>query len=70
MIPIFGGSYGGCATLVAVTYSPDVFAAAVDYVGISDLGNFMGTPPEIARPHLANNWQRRRATRLECALGA
>lgn len=57
-VAIFGGSYGGYATLVGVTFTPDVFAAAIDYVGISDLSNFMRTLPEIARPHLANNWHR------------
>jgi dienelactone hydrolase len=55
-VGILGGSYGGYATLVGVTFTPDVFAAAVDYVGISDLANFMRTLPPIARPHLANNW--------------
>jgi dipeptidyl aminopeptidase/acylaminoacyl peptidase len=55
-VAILGGSYGGYATLVGVTFTPDVFAAAIDYVGISDLSNFMRTLPEIARPHLANNW--------------
>ena len=55
-VAILGGSYGGYATLVGVTFTPDVFAAAVDYVGISDLSNFMRTLPEVARPHLANNW--------------
>ena len=55
-VAIFGGSYGGYATLVGVTFTPDVFAAAVDYVGISNLANFMRTLPAIARPHLANNW--------------
>ena len=55
-VAIFGGSYGGYATLVGVTFTPDVFAAAIDYVGISDLANFMRTLPPIARPHLANNW--------------
>lgn len=55
-VAIFGGSYGGYATLVGVTFTPDVFAAAIDYVGISDLSNFMRTLPELARPHLANNW--------------
>lgn len=55
-VAIFGGSYGGYAALVGVTFTPDVFAAAVDYVGISDLANFMKTLPMIARPHLANNW--------------
>lgn len=57
-VAIFGGSYGGYATLVGVTFTPDVFAAAIDYVGISSLENFMRTLPEVARPHLANNWHR------------
>ncbi len=55
-VAILGGSYGGYAALVGVTFTPDVFAAAVDYVGISDLANFMRTLPAVARPHLANNW--------------
>jgi dipeptidyl aminopeptidase/acylaminoacyl peptidase len=55
-VAILGGSYGGYAALVGVTFTPDVFAAAVDYVGISDLANFMRTLPAFARPHLANNW--------------
>lgn len=55
-VAILGGSYGGYAALVGVTFTPDVFAAAVDYVGISNLANFMRTLPPIARPHLANNW--------------
>lgn len=57
-VAIFGGSYGGYATLVGVTFTPDVFAAAIDYVGISSLANFMRTLPPTARPHLANNWHR------------
>ncbi|WP_460357582.1 S9 family peptidase [Mycobacterium sp. ZZG] len=57
-VAILGGSYGGYAALVGVTFTPDVFAAAVDYVGISDLANFMRTLPPVARPHLANNWHR------------
>jgi dipeptidyl aminopeptidase/acylaminoacyl peptidase len=55
-VAIFGGSYGGYAALVGVTFTPDVFAAAIDYVGISSLVNFMRTLPATARPHLANNW--------------
>ncbi|MFC5140475.1 S9 family peptidase [Actinomycetospora rhizophila] len=57
-IGIYGGSYGGYASLVGVTVTPDLFAAAVDYVGISDLANFMRTLPPFARPHLTNNWFR------------
>ncbi|OZM71350.1 S9 family peptidase [Amycolatopsis antarctica] len=57
-IGIVGGSYGGYAALVGVTVTPDYFAAAVDYVGISDLANFMRTLPSFLRPHLINNWYR------------
>jgi dipeptidyl aminopeptidase/acylaminoacyl peptidase len=55
-VAILGGSYGGYAALVGITFTPDVFAAAIDYVGISSLANFMRTLPDVARPHLANNW--------------
>ncbi|MGU3500613.1 alpha/beta fold hydrolase [Mycobacterium sp. C31M] len=55
-VAIFGGSYGGYATLVGVTFTPDVFAAAIDYVGISDLANFMRTLPNVGRRFLATNW--------------
>ncbi|MGW0892461.1 S9 family peptidase [Saccharopolyspora sp. NPDC002578] len=57
-VGIYGGSYGGYAALVGVTVTPDRFAAAVDYVGISDLANFMRTLPPFVRPHMANNWYR------------
>ncbi|MFC7329760.1 alpha/beta fold hydrolase [Marinactinospora rubrisoli] len=57
-IGIAGGSYGGYAALVGVTVTPDYFAAAVDYVGISNLANFMRTLPPFARPHQVNNWYR------------
>lgn len=55
-VAIFGGSYGGYASLVGVTFTPDVFAAAIDYVGISSLPNFMRTLPTVARPFLSSNW--------------
>ncbi|KIF78566.1 peptidase [Streptomyces sp. 150FB] len=55
-IAVFGGSYGGYAALVGVTFTPDVFAAAIDCFGISDLANFLRTVPEFAKPHLAPNW--------------
>jgi dipeptidyl aminopeptidase/acylaminoacyl peptidase len=57
-IAIFGGSYGGYATLVGVTFTPERFAAAVEYVGISNLANFMRTVPEFVKPGLINNWYR------------
>ncbi|MBA0046631.1 S9 family peptidase [Mycobacterium sp. NPDC050853] len=55
-VAIFGGSYGGYSALVGVTFTPDVFAAAIDYVGISNLANFMRTLPPFVRPNLTNNW--------------
>ncbi|MFE9577877.1 S9 family peptidase [Nocardia sp. NPDC006044] len=55
-VAIFGGSYGGYAALVGVTFTPDIFAAAIDYVGISNLANFLRTIPSFAKPHTANNW--------------
>ncbi len=40
-IAIYGGSYGGYATLVGLTFTPDVFACGVDLVGPSNLVTFM-----------------------------
>ncbi|MGW0180599.1 S9 family peptidase [Nocardia sp. NPDC003345] len=57
-IGIYGGSYGGYAALVGVTVTPDRFAAAVDYVGISDLANFLRTLPPFTRAFNINNWYR------------
>ncbi|MGB6043446.1 MAG: S9 family peptidase [Pirellulales bacterium] len=36
-VAIMGGSYGGYATLVGLTFTPDVFACGVDIVGPSSL---------------------------------
>lgn len=36
-IAIFGGSYGGYAALVGATFTPDVFACAIDFCGPSNL---------------------------------
>jgi len=44
-IAIMGGSYGGYAALVGVTFSPDVFACAVDIVGPSNLITLLQTIP-------------------------
>ena len=57
-VAIMGGSYGGYSALVGATFTPDVFAAAIDAVGISDLANFMRTQPEFVRAGLVNNWYR------------
>ncbi|MEO2005790.1 MAG: S9 family peptidase [Candidatus Poribacteria bacterium] len=52
-IAIMGASYGGYATLVGLTFTPDVFAAGVDLVGPSNLVTFLSDIPpywETLRP--------------------
>ncbi len=44
-IGIYGGSYGGYATLAGIAFTPDLYAAAVDYVGVSNLFTFLNTIP-------------------------
>ncbi len=51
-IGIYGGSYGGYATLAGVVYTPDLYAAAVDYVGVSNLFTFLNTIPPYWKPFL------------------
>ncbi len=51
-IAIYGGSYGGYATLAGIAYTPDLYAAAVDYVGVSNLLTFMNTIPPYWKPML------------------
>jgi dipeptidyl aminopeptidase/acylaminoacyl peptidase len=52
-VGIYGGSYGGYATLAGVTFTPDLYAAAVDYVGVSNLFTFMKTIPPYWKPYLS-----------------
>ncbi len=51
-IGIYGGSYGGYATLAGITYTPDLYAAAVDYVGVANLFTFMKTIPPYWKPYM------------------
>ena len=51
-VAIYGGSYGGYATLAGVTLTPDLYAAAVDYVGVSNLFTFLNTIPPYWKPYL------------------
>ncbi len=52
-IAVYGGSYGGYASLQALVKEPDLYAAGVDYVGISNLFTFMKTIPPYWKPYLA-----------------
>ena len=49
-VAIYGGSYGGYATLAGITFSPDLYACAVDYVGVSNMFTFMKTIPPYWEP--------------------
>ncbi|MCF7803516.1 MAG: S9 family peptidase [Candidatus Marinimicrobia bacterium] len=44
-VAIYGGSYGGYATLAGLTFTPDLYACGVDYVGVSNLFTFMESIP-------------------------
>jgi dipeptidyl aminopeptidase/acylaminoacyl peptidase len=44
-VGIFGGSYGGYATLAGVAFTPDVYAAAVDLFGPSNLITLLNSIP-------------------------
>jgi dipeptidyl aminopeptidase/acylaminoacyl peptidase len=44
-VAIYGGSYGGYATLVGLTFTPDTFKCGVDIVGPSNLNTLIATFP-------------------------
>lgn len=49
-IGIFGGSYGGYATLAGLAFTPDVYAAGVSYVGPSNLITLLNSIPPYWAP--------------------
>lgn len=49
-VAIMGGSYGGYATLVGLTFTPDVFACGVDIVGPSNIVTLLETIPPYWAP--------------------
>ena len=51
-IAIYGGSYGGYATLAGLTFTPDLYCCGIDYVGVSNLFTFMNTIPPYWKPFL------------------
>jgi dipeptidyl aminopeptidase/acylaminoacyl peptidase len=51
-VAIYGGSYGGYAVLEGLLKTPDLYAAGVDYVGVSNLFTFMNTIPPYWKPQL------------------
>lgn len=51
-LAIYGGSYGGYAALAGITFTPDLYTCAIDYVGVSNLFTFMQTIPPYWKPYL------------------
>ncbi len=49
-VGIFGASYGGYATLAGVTYTPDLYAAGVSYVGPSNILTLLAAIPPYWKP--------------------
>jgi dipeptidyl aminopeptidase/acylaminoacyl peptidase len=49
-IGIYGGSFGGYATLAGVAFTPDLYACGVDYVGVSNLFTLIKTIPPYWEP--------------------
>src|SRR5512134_3575066 len=52
-IGIMGGSYGGYCALAGLTYTPEVFACAVDIVGPSNLKTLIASIPPYWKPMLS-----------------
>ncbi len=52
-VAIYGASYGGYATLAGITFTPDLYCCAVDYVGVSNMFTFMKTIPPYWEPYKA-----------------
>ncbi len=45
MVAIYGGSYGGYATLAGLAFTPDLYCCGVDYVGVSNLLTLLSSIP-------------------------
>lgn len=51
-IAIYGGSYGGLATLGSLVKTPDLYTCGVDYVGVSNLFTFFNSFPPYWKPYM------------------
>lgn len=57
-VAIYGSSYGGYAALVGAAFTPDRFAAAISYTGMSDLVDLSARAVPFARRMLVNSYVR------------
>jgi dipeptidyl aminopeptidase/acylaminoacyl peptidase len=51
-VGIYGGSYGGYATLAGLTFTPELYACGVDYVGVSNIFTWLAGVPPYWKPFL------------------
>ena len=51
-IGIYGGSYGGYATLAGLTFTPELYTCGVDYVGVSNIFTWLEAFPPYWKPFL------------------
>ena len=51
-VAIYGGSYGGYATLSGITKTPELYRCAVDYVGVSSIFTWLEAFPPYWKPML------------------
>lgn len=56
-VAIYGGSYGGYAVLAGLAFTPEVYAAGVDYVGVSNLFTFLKSIPSYWMPYLETMYE-------------
>lgn len=57
-IAIMGGSYGGYAALVGLTFTPKVFACGVDICGVSNLVTDLQSVPPYWLPEIEKDFKR------------
>jgi dipeptidyl aminopeptidase/acylaminoacyl peptidase len=57
-VAIFGGSYGGYAALVGLTFTPEVFACGVDICGVSNLVTDLKSIPPYWKPEIEKDFKR------------
>ncbi len=56
-VAIYGGSYGGLATLGSLVKTPDLYTCGVDYVGVSNLFTFFKSFPPYWKPYLGQVYE-------------
>ena len=56
-LAIYGGSYGGYAALAGATFTPDLYACAVSYVGPSNLFTLLASIPPYWKPFIEMEYE-------------